>query len=110
MNSKEKLLADLSNQEFVKRSHELEQLIDNNKEIKALLNKKKLISKEMVTARHIGLVNTYDDYKKQYDMVDREIAKYPFVEEYLDILDYLYNDLEIIADYIQSKINKALEK
>ena len=110
MNSKEKLLADLSNQELVKRSHELEQLIDNNKEIKALLNKKKLISKEMVAARHIGLFNTYDDYKKQYDMIDREIAKYPFVEEYLDILDYLYNDLEIIADYIQNKINKALEK
>ena len=65
MNNKEKLLTDIKNDESVKRCHELERMIDENKEIKSLLNKKKHISKEMVAARHIGLTNTYNDYKRQ---------------------------------------------
>ena len=69
MNNKEKLLTDIKNDESVKRCHELERMIDENK----------------------------------------EIAKYPFVNEYLELLDYLYNDLEIMTDYITSKINKELE-
>lgn len=109
MNNKEKLLTDIKNDDSVKRCHELERMIDENKEIKSLLNKKKHISKEMVAARHIGLTNTYNDYKRQYDEIDKEIAKYPFVNEYLELLDYLYNDLEIMTDYITSKINKELE-
>lgn len=46
MNNKEKLLTDIKNDESVKRCHELERMIDENKEIKSLLNKKKHISKE----------------------------------------------------------------
>ena len=98
MNNKEKLLTDIKNDESVKRCHELERMIDE-----------KHISKEMVAARHIGLTNTYNDYKRQYEEIDKEIAKYPFVNEYLELLDYLYNDLEIMTDYITSKINKELE-
>ena len=109
MNNKEKLLSDIKNDKSVKRCHELERMIDENKEIKSLLNKKKYISKEMLAARHIGLINTYNDYKRQYDEIDKEIAKYPLVNEYLELLDYLYNDLEIMTDYITSKINKELE-
>lgn len=73
MNNKEKLLSDIKNDESVKRCHELERMIDENKEIKSLLNKKKHISKEMVAARHIGLTNTYNDYKRQYDELIKKL-------------------------------------
>ena len=109
MTNKEKLLNDLENDSLVKRCKELEKMIDNNKEIKALLNKKKHISKEMVAAKHLGLSNTYLDYKRQYDEIDQEIAKYPLISEYLELLDYLYNDLEIMTEYISNKINSSLE-
>ena len=56
MNNKEKLLTDIKNDESVKRCHELERMIDENKEIKSLLNKKKHISKEMVAARILVLL------------------------------------------------------
>lgn len=110
MKSKEKLLKDLKDSLIVKRCHELEKMIDNNKDILELLQQKKHISKEMVAASHMGLTNTYCEYKKEYDLIDEKIGEYPLVCEYLEILDDLHNDLEIIIDYISSHINEKLEE
>ncbi len=108
MKSKEKLLNDLSSLDIVKRSKELETLIDDNQELNNLLNERKNIAKEMTLASHLNLNNTYNDYKKKYDLINDEISNFPLVGEYLDILDILHNDLEIMTGYIENKINSEL--
>lgn len=108
MKSKEKLLNDISSLDIVKRSKELETLIDDNQELNNLLNERKNIAKEMTLTLHLNLNNTYNDYKKKYDLINDEISNYPLVEEYLDILDILHNDLKIMTGYIENKINSEL--
>ncbi len=108
MNSLDKLISDIKNDEKIKRLKELEEYIDSNKEIKNLLNQKKHISKEMVLARKLNLENTYNEYKKEYDMIDLKISQSIFVEEYMDLLNDAHNDLEIMTAYLEKNINKHL--
>lgn len=108
VNSLDKLISDIKNDEKIKRLKELEEYIDSNKEIKNLLNQKKHISKEMVLARKLNLENTYNEYKKEYDMIDLKISQSIFVEEYMDLLNDAHNDLEIMTAYLEKNINKHL--
>ena len=117
MNNKEKLLTDIKNDESVKRCHELERMIDENKEIKSLLNKKKHISKEMVAARHIGLTNTYNDYKRQYDEIDKApeerergiTISTAHVEYETEKRHYAHVDCPGHADYVKNMITGAAQ-
>ncbi len=109
MNSKDKLIQDLKNEPYVKRLNEIELIIDQNEEIKELLNKKKDISKKIVLARKLGLKNTVQSYQIEYNEIDEKIANYPLVEEYMDLLDMANNDLELMVNYIEEKINHKLK-
>lgn len=108
MNSKEKLVSDISSDESVKRIKALEVIIDKDENIKKLLNEKKLVSKQMVAAKQLELFNTYNEYLKRYNEIDEEIANYPFVLEYMELLEEKHNDLEIMINYIEKKINDEL--
>ena len=108
VNSLDKLIADIKDDPKIKRLKELEEYIDKDKDITSLLNKKKHISKEMVLARKLNLLNTYDEYKKEYDQIDDKIGNSLFVEEYMDLLNDAHNDLEIMIDYLEKNINKNL--
>lgn len=110
MNSKEKLLSDLKNQETVKRIKEIETYIDSNADIKALLAEKKRVSKEIVLAKKLGLKNTVKTYENEYNTIDLKIKTYPLVEEYMDLLESTHNDLEIMINYLESNINKIINE
>ena len=108
VNSLDRLIADIKEEPKIKRLKELEEYIDKDKDITSLLNMKKHISKEMVLARKLNLLNTYDEYKKEYDQIDDKIGNSLFVEEYMDLLNDAHNDLEIMTAYLEKNINKHL--
>ena len=109
MKSKEKLIGDVKNQPVSIRIAQIEQTIDNSEKLKSLLEQKKLISKEIVLARKLGLENTVLDYQRQYREIDDEIKKYPLIEEYMDLLDIAHNDLELMVNYLEQKINQHIK-
>lgn len=108
MSNLDKLINDIKNDERIKRIKELEAFIDNNEDLKQLLERKKTISKEMVLCKHLGLDNAYLDYQKQYKEIDDMFANYPLVCEYMDLLQDAHNDLDIMVAYLQNKINAKL--
>lgn len=109
MKTKDKLIDDVKNLDYVKRIKEIESYIDNNAELKKMLNEKKKISKEIVMAKQLGLVNTLASYEAEYKALDSKIAEYPLIEEYMDLLEEGHNDLSIMIEYIENKINSKIE-
>lgn len=100
----------LKEDERVIKIKSLEKIIDSSPELYKLLERKKEVSKQMVMCRHIGLDNAYLEYKKEFEEIDVLIASYPNVEEYMDLLDEVYNDLQIMVSYIEDKINRKIEE
>lgn len=93
---------------YLERLHHLEAAMDSNKEIVNLINKKKEISKNMINSKVIGLTNNYESLKNEYNTINEQIKDVPFLDEYLDLLEY-YNDyLKTIISYLEDGINKEL--
>ncbi|MDE6656145.1 MAG: YlbF family regulator [Anaeroplasmataceae bacterium] len=92
----------------VKRIHEIEGFIDKNQEIQEMLKHLKDIQKKMVHAKEFNQPKQYMAYKKEYDEIYQEILDYPFVEEYLDLLEEVNQLLLSITNCIEEKINKEL--
>ena len=92
----------------VKRVHELEHFIDNNKEINSKLNDIKIIKKQMVNAKEFNQTNMYNEYKKQYDSLYSELLELPFVEEYLELLEIVNNMLLELTNSIEYKLNNII--
>ncbi len=102
------LFALLDKDPYLERMHNLEMSMDQNKEIVNLINKKKEISKNMINSKVIGLTNNYLALKNEYDIINEQIKDIPFLDEYLDLLEY-YNDyLKTIISYLEDAINKEL--
>ena len=110
MNSVDTLVSKLKNDETVKRIIELEKFIDNNQELKELIIRRNDVSKLILNSKRAGLINAYNDYKNEYDMITEKIMSYPFVEEYLDLLNQFNNEVKLINEYLENKINKILEE
>lgn len=109
MNKKEELLESIKELPLVKRIHELESYIDNNKRINELFKNLKEVSKQMVISKHIGHFENYKIYKEEYDEIKKECISYPFVEEYLDLLDEANELVKEISFIIEKDINEEIE-
>lgn len=92
----------------VKRIHELEQVLDHNPTLNQMISEMKKIQKQMVNAKEYHQEKQYIEYKKNYDAIYEQILNYPFVEEYLELLEQTNSILENTAFLIQSKINNKL--
>ena len=110
LKTKKDILDILSSDERVIRIKSLEKYIDESPRLLELLERKKEVSKQMVACKHIGLDNAYLQYKAEYDEIDSLISDEPYVLEYMELLDNVYNDLEIMVQYIENRINKHLEE
>ena len=97
------------NTELVKRIHSLEKYIDNNEELNFKLNELKNIQKKMINAKEFNQINQYKVYKEEYENLYNEVLEFPFVEEYLELLDEANNKLLDICYIIENKINNELK-
>ena len=104
-----KLKEEFLNTDLVKRIQSLEKIIDNNPTLNEKLNSLKDLQKKMVNAKEFNQINQYKAYKEEYDSLYAEILEFPFVEEYLELLEQANNTLLDICYIIENKINKELK-
>lgn len=104
-----KLKEEFLNTDLVKRIQSLEKIIDNNPPLNEKLNSLKDLQKKMVNAKEFNQINQYKAYKEEYDKLYAEILEFPFVEEYLELLEQANNILLDICYIIENKINKELK-
>ena len=104
-----KLKEEFLNTDLVKRIQSLEKIIDNNPTLNEKLNSLKDLQKKMVNAKEFNQINQYKAYKEEYDKLYAEILEFPFVEEYLELLEQANNTLLDICYIIENKINKELK-
>ena len=97
-----KLKEEFANTELVKRIQSLEHIIDNNNVLNEKLASLKALQKTMINAKEFNQVNQYKAYKKEYDSLYEEILEFPFVEEYLDLLEEANNTLLDICYIIEN--------
>ncbi len=104
-----KLKEEFLNTELVKRIHSLEKVIDSNVELNNKLDTLKELQKKMVNSKEFNQINQYKVYKDEYDRLYTEVLEFPFVEEYLDLLEEANNKLLDICYIIENKINNELK-
>ena len=103
------MIKEFLNTDLVKRIQSLEKIIDNNPTLNEKLNSLKDLQKKMVNAKEFNQINQYKAYKEEYDKLYAEILEFPFVEEYLELLEQANNILLDICYIIENKINKELK-
>ena len=104
-----KLKEEFLNTDLVKRIQSLEKIIDNNPTLNEKLNSLRNLQKKMINAKEFNQINQYKAYKEEYDKLYAEILEFPFVEEYLELLEQANNILLDICYIIENKINKELK-
>ncbi len=109
MNKINEIINELSNTPEAKRIKELEPLIDKNEDIKLLLDKLLSKEKELVDARYYQKDNE-KELKKEYESLKEELLNMPFMEEYLELLDYFEILLNNMSKYINDEISKEINK
>lgn len=104
MNSVNDIVDYINNLAEIKRLHELEHYIDNNQTIKTKMEELNLIKKKMVNSKEFNQINQYKIYKEEYNILYNELCDLPFVEEYIELVEYANNLLISIKDSIESRI------
>ena len=104
MNKLENLIAKLAEDTAVKRFKELEQIIDNdqllNKDYQNLLDLQKImINKREKKSKDLRLA--IDNYEKAKEIVMNHLI----IDEYLDLLEEINYDLNLIQKIISEEIN-----
>ncbi len=100
-------------EEFLKtpeitRLKELELVLDNNTQLNEKISDLKNKQKQMINAKEYHQTKQYQVYYSEYQQLYQEILDYPFVEEYLDLLEIANEELLNISNIIEQKINKKL--
>ncbi|MDE5715812.1 MAG: YlbF family regulator [Anaeroplasmataceae bacterium] len=93
---------------LVKRIQELESVIDSNQNLNLLLNQLKEKQQQMINAKEYHQTRQYKLYEEEYNSIYNAILDYPFVEEYLDLLEQANNLLLDISGIIDNKINSNI--
>lgn len=108
MKSKDLIIDYFNSLPEVKRIHELEPYIDNNLEIKNQFDDLKKKQRLMVLKKEKNL-----DYQKElndYNLAKEKLLDMPFVEEYLELIDYIHNLLDDLTNGIEDEIYKCVNK
>ena len=108
MNSKEAIIDYFNSLPEVKRIHELEPFIDKNENIKKQFLDLKKKQRLMVLKKEKNL--DYQKELKDYNLAKEELLDMPFVEEYLELIDYVHNLLEDLINGIELELSELLNK
>ena len=108
MKTKDKIIDYFNELPEVIRLKELEPYIKNNEDINNKFKYMKDLQKKMVASREFDLINQYNEYKKEYEMVKEELLDLPFVDEYLELVDYVNQLLNNLSNEINYLIDKEI--
>lgn len=104
MNSLNELINLLATEENILRFKELEKAIDRNKELKQEFEYMLHLQKVMVQKEH-NKDNSFDIAEEEYTKQRTKIMDFYIINEYLDLLDLINNDLNMIQSIIESEIS-----
>lgn len=96
------------NSNEVRRIKEIEPIIDSSEIIKENFTALKDVQKRMVNSKYYGLENQYCKDKKEYDCLKEKLISYPFMEEYFELLESVYDMIDSCARLIEKEINEKL--
>ncbi|MCF7926103.1 MAG: YlbF family regulator [Candidatus Izimaplasma sp.] len=104
MKELDKLIEKITDQPKVKRFKQLEKIIDQNDELMQEYKKLLNLQKQLVQKKHQKTSNV-NSLQKTYDAQKKRVETYPLISEYLDLLDEINNDLDLIQSIITEEIN-----
>ena len=91
------------------RLKELEPYYDNNKDIVRLLNDMDNLKMMMKESYKKENYIEYKKYKEEYYNKYQELLDIPFVEEFKELLDIIYNMLDTSSKIIENAIKDELK-
>ena len=106
-NTIDEIISNFSSLDEVKRIKELEPLIDNNEEVKQKLDELLSIQKELINSRYYKL-STREELENKYNQKKNEIIELPFLDEYLELLDFMNERLINFKSIVEKSINKDI--
>lgn len=98
------LISQIQNDDTVKRFKELEEVIDHNKEINQSFQELLVLQKQLVQSEQTPTLET-DLVRKEYQNKYDELTSFYLINEYLDLLELINNDLQLITTIIENEIN-----
>ena len=103
-----KLLDYFNNIPEVIRLKELKNYIESNEKIINKFDEIKDIQKKIVNAKEFNQINQLKIYEDEYKKANEELLEIPFVEEYLELMDYVNNMLKNFSESLEYELNEKI--
>ena len=103
-----KLKETLVSDQNIQRFKHLEQLIDHDEKLTNMYKKLKVTQKKMVNAEYKKSANL-SQLKEEYNTRLDEVKNHVLLSEYLDLLESINDDLQMIQEIITKEINMDID-
>lgn len=103
-----KLLDYFNNIPEVIRLKELKNYIESNEKIINKFDEIKNVQKQIVNAREFNQINQLKVYEDEYKRLNQELLDIPFVEEYLELMNYVDQMIKSFVKEVEYQIDKKI--
>ena len=103
-----KLLDYFNNIPEVIRLKELKNYIESNEKIINKFDEIKNVQKQIVNAKEFNLINQLKVYEDEYKRLNQELLDIPFVEEYLELMNYVDQMINSFVKEVEYQIDKKI--
>jgi len=103
-----KLLDYFNNIPEVIRLKELKNYIESNEKIIIKFDEIKNVQKQIVNAREFNQINQLKVYEDEYKRLNQELLDIPFVEEYLELMNYVDQMIKSFVKEVEYQIDKKI--
>lgn len=104
MSIEDKIIDSVINNDKVKRYLELEKIINESVNIKAILDEMKSVQKDLVHARSFDKNESLKASELKYEMLLKRLEETPLLLEYLDLQDEINEFLQNSANIINRSL------
>lgn len=104
-----KLISDIESDPTIIRIRELEEAIKKNPEIDELINDMHDVERKLVNSRFYKLKNASSDYLNELNLIKDKLSNYPYVDEYLELVDEAYQTIKNICLIFEEEINNRIK-
>ena len=103
-----KLLDYFNNIPEVIRLKELKNYIESNEKIINKFDEIKNVQKQIVNAKEFNQINQLKVYEDEYKRLNQELLDIPFVEEYLELMNYVDQMINSFVKEVEYLIDKKI--
>jgi len=109
MNKLDDLVLEIKNEEVYKGYKKYLEIAKENKEYTLVIDKLHEVSKNIVNAKHLGLVNQYELSKKEYDEIQKNVENNVFFALFQESEENFKKYLQDLFDDIGLSLQKYIE-